>query len=225
MRFLPAIGLTVLMLTGCTKSEPVMETATAVQTAPPTIDRPDTGPAFVTSPPTAPPTTAPPPSGPTTIPVDAAGSTIVNGAVITEDEAAIKLVVEKVTIADFTGRYNEAFDPSPFKGLIGDDYLQSLETSFNQRRNQNEIRRPGTTLQVITHRIKFTAKDRANAVTCNRNDIQVWDTKGTANNSDDVLLDGSLGVIAEGKMFSKVEGKWIIESATKIGDSWCASVF
>jgi hypothetical protein len=219
------VGLSLILLAGCSTSEPIIETAT-VRTAPPTTIGPITEPLVLTIPKivkTAPPTI--PSTGPTTVPVDAAGSTLISGPTITEDEAAIKLVIEKVTLADFEGRYKETFDPAPFEGKVSAKYLASLEASFKTRRALNQIRRPGTVFQVIVHKIRITSADKANAVSCNRNDIQVWDTKGTPDQADDSLIDGQLGLVTEGKQLSKIAGNWQIDTAAKIGGEWCEGVF
>jgi hypothetical protein len=214
MRFLPAVGLTVLMLTGCAKSEPVLETATAVQTAPTTIARPITEPIPATSPPTAPPTTAAPPT------------TIVSGAVITEDEAAIKLVVEKVITAELKKNFNETFDPAPFSGTVTQTHLSAVETFFQEVQRRNISRRPGKVLQVITHQINV-AEDRqtAEAVSCDRNDIQVWDNKGTSDPADDKLEDGALGIHATGVRLVRRNNSWLVNTNIGIGVEFCDGIF
>jgi hypothetical protein len=226
MRFLSAVGLTVLMLTGCAKSEPVLETATAVQTAPTTMARPITEPIPATSPPTAPPTTAAPPTGPTTVPVDAAGSTIVSGAVITEDEAAIKLVVEKVITAELKKNFDETFDPAPFSGTVTQTHLFAVEKFFQEVQRRNISRRPGKVLQVITHQINV-AEDRqtAEAVSCDRNDIQVWDNKGTSDPADDKLEDGALGIHATGVRLVRRNNRWLVNTNIGIGVEFCDGIF
>jgi hypothetical protein len=220
------VGLSLILLAGCSTSEPIIETAT-VRTAPPTTLGPITEPLVLTIPKivrTAPPTI--PSTGPSTVPVDAAGSTLISGPTITEDEAAIKLVIEKQVRASLEARYKETFEPAPFEGIVGDQFLKDIKADFDAKRAKHEIRRPGTILQVITPRIKITDNgQKATAIQCDRNDIQVWNDKGTPDKSDDTLIDDTLGIEARGKGLSKVNGKWQVVTSEEIGATLCDGVF
>jgi hypothetical protein len=219
-------GLGLILLAGCSTSEPIIETAT-VRTAPPTTIGPITEPLVLTIPKivkTAPPTI--PSTGPTTVPVDAAGSTLISGPTITEDEAAIKLVIEKQVRASLEARYKETFDPAPFEGIVGDQFLKDIEADFNAKRAKSEIRRPGTILQVITPRIKITDNGtKATAIACNRNDIQVWNDNGNSDPTDDTMTSSELTVGAKGTGLSKINGKWLVITAETIGVKLCDGLF
>ncbi len=221
------ILLGVLLLTGCAKSEPKLETAT-IRTAPPTTVGPTTEPLVLTVPEAA--TTAPPTTTSsaivTTVPGSQPASTIVTGATITEDEAAIKLVIEKVVKAELEKSYKTIFDPSPFVGLVTPPHLEAIESFFVSVQKRNLIRKPGQILQIVTHQIEVSKDGQtARAVACDRNDIQVWDTKGTLDPADDTLKDGALGTHATGMRMKRVDGTWLVDSSIGIKVTFCDGIF
>jgi hypothetical protein len=219
-------GLGLILLAGCSTSEPIIETAT-VRIAPPTTAGPITEPLVLTIPKivkTAPPTI--PSTGPTTVPVDAAGSTLISGPTITEDEAAIKLVVGKVVKAELEKNFVTTFDPAPFEGNVTPKHLASIEAFFKKVQQRNLARKPGSITQVVTHDIEISKDGQtARAVSCDRNDIQVWDNKGNADPADDTLKDGALGVHATGMRLVRLEGKWLVESSIGIEVTFCDGIF
>jgi hypothetical protein len=69
-------------------------------------------------------------------------------------------------------------------------------------------------------------RNKATAILCWRNDNAEFDTKGTLDRSDDVLVQADLGTVAFGSEMALEEGKWLqsgtydLEEAACSGASW-----
>jgi hypothetical protein len=201
--------LGVLIVAGCSR-EPAPEGTATVPWAPSTTVGPSTVMSVVES----------------TLPASTVG--VVPTLVESADEAEIRRVVEGAFRAVSDGYLAGRDGPSEAKSFYTKALNDELSARLADRNAANERRTAGTTNLIEATNIKI---DRANglatATQCLKNDIQVWDTVGTADIADDVLKDGSLATYSRDFFVKKEGGKWLVDSydEAQVNSEFCVGVF
>jgi hypothetical protein len=217
MRRFVVVGLMVggLLVSGCSGSKPV-QGAQSLQTAPPD------SPPEVTSPSET--VAAPLPSTSVAVSSVVVSSVAVASSVLkSKDELQIEYVV-----GEFRRRYweqiiNRTFDESVFDELSEGDQLAANKQSFDQRRTSTKYSKRGTIERGVVVSTEIDG-DIAKAISCNQNDIQVWDGKGTDSPADDVLVDGELDTGAKKYTLRKRGETWRIFASQDVQVD-CSSAF
>jgi hypothetical protein len=208
------IGLLgVLALATSCSSPPAEVRGAELRTAPP-VTVADTTVASTTPVTTVAPTTS------TTTPT---ATTIAATSLKSEDELKIEYVITEYNRRDFKERVDRTFDIAVYGDLIAGDQLAATKRALEKRKGSTRLVLPGTITEAITIDIVITA-DSATATACKRNDLQVWDSKGTPDRTDDTLIDGTLLIERESYGLQKRGDSWAItQSGKAVGD--CSSAF
>jgi hypothetical protein len=213
MRKPAAIGLALMLMTGCSTSEPAVVGATALQTAPPTTEPPPT-----TPPP--PPSTLPSTTIPVTTTLPAGtGSTSLKS----EDELKIEYVIGEFKKRDWNEQVNRTFDIKVYDGLIEGKQLANTQRALAKRKASSEYVLPGTIQEAVVVETSIES-NMAKAIACQRNDQQVWEGNRTPDKSDDKLIDGSLAVFRISYELTKRGDSWNITNSTP-SEGDCSSSF
>jgi hypothetical protein len=221
---LAATTALLLMLTAC--STPTVEVPSATVKEAPVI--------AVTDPPVTEPTTPPTTLPPITVEatttvrpnVPASRAEPSNAFVPkTDDEIAIAYIVSEFQRRFVEQEVNRTYDAGSLSDILINPGYQFIETQYAVSKKKGFYSRWGTVQQSVAVSMKV-ASESATAVACERNDVQVWDSKLTEDKSDDSIVDGSLAVFRLTYLFAKRGEKWFISRATvesKLGI--CGSVF
>jgi hypothetical protein len=199
------IGLVlgVLIVAGCSR-EPAPEGTATVPWAPSTTFGPSTVMSVVES----------------TLPASTVA--VVPTLVESADEAEIRRVVEESFRAELAAKFAGKDGPSGARDFYTKALNDELDAQLIERQSLNQRYSAGTVNIIIGININVKT-DLASATVCLKNDIQVWDTLGTADESDDVLTDGTLGVLSTDMFLEKEGGKWLIYryDDSQINPSFC----
>jgi hypothetical protein len=193
---------------GCSASTPVLETEQTVQPAP----------LVTVAAATVPQSTVPS----TTVfkPAPTAGSTAVpvtSFPAKSEDQLKIEFVVSEYRHAYYAEIVNKTFDLTPLRKFAISPQIDTVGKTFQARRIGTTFDKWGSLQQVVTTALTFDGT-RANAFTCERNDIQVWEGKGTASPDDDLLIDGKLGTVRHRYGLERRGEQWLIFEVEDLGE-------
>jgi hypothetical protein len=120
-------------------------------------------------------------------------------------------------------KVNRTFDIKVYEGLIEGKKLENVKAAIEKRKVSTRYTLKGTILETIVIETTITG-DTAVAISCERNDLQVWEGQGTPEKSDDVLADGSLLVEALRNELQRRGDSWVITRTTD-ADGNCSAVF
>jgi hypothetical protein len=185
MRRFVVVGVVVsgLLVSGCSGSKPV-QGAQSLQTAPPD------SPPEVTSPPETVAATLP--STSVAVSSVVVSSVAVPSSVLkSEDELQIEYVVGEFRRRSWEQIINRTFDASVLDNLSEGDQATANKRSFEGRRTRTKYSKRGSLERSVVIKTDIEG-DIATAVSCEQNDVAVWEGNGTEATSDDVLVDGSV---------------------------------
>ena len=153
-----------------------------------------------------------------------AGSTTIPAASLkTEDELKIEYVITEFNRRDWNEKVNRTFDIKAYDGLIEGKQLENVKQALAKRQASTRYILHGTILETIVMKTTITG-ETAIGIACERNDLQVWDSKGSVDKADDVLIDGSTLVQQISYELQKRGDSWLItQSLVANGD--CSGVF
>jgi hypothetical protein len=143
----------------------------------------------------------------------------------TDDEIAIAYIVSEFQRRSLSQSVNRTYDSTALEDIETGKALESSRLRFEQRKRDGIYSKWGTVQQSVPYLVSVNGPT-AVAVVCERNDVAVWDSKGTETEIDDVLLDGSLGTFRLTYKLIKRGEKWLIsESKGETEFGACQSVF
>jgi hypothetical protein len=203
---------------GCSGSTPEVQSVQSLRTAPPVSE-----PALTTPPEILPLTSV----AVSRVAISSVDSTVTGSTVLEKFKSEDELKIEYV-ISEFRRRYwdqiiNRTFETSPLDELSEGDQIVANKRSFDERRKAPKYSKSGTIQRVIVIRTAIVSNN-ATAISCEQNDIQVWDGKGTADEADDVLLDGELIMNKQRYDLQKRGDLWKIV-ASQPAEVDCSSAF
>jgi hypothetical protein len=151
------------------------------------------------------------PATSTSQPASVLVSSIVPGGYVATgpDEAAIMFIADeyqKLIIEQIVAR---TFDLSVISNIATAEPTRIAAEFFAAYRDGGKYLKWGTIAQSVTVSIVIRG-NTAVAINCQRNDVQEWDSLGTAETSDDVLPKNRVEVFALQYDFVKRGGKWLL---------------
>jgi hypothetical protein len=167
------------------------------------------------------PSTAAPTTRSSTAPAET--TTIAAASLKSEDELKIEYVITEFNRRDWAERVNRTFDIKVYDGLIEGRKLENVKQALANRKASTRYTLPGTILETVVVETKITG-DGAVSISCERNDLQVWESSGTTDKSDDALVDDSLLIERLNNELQKRGDSWVITRTTD-ADGDCSAVF
>jgi hypothetical protein len=143
----------------------------------------------------------------------------------TDDEIAIAYIVSEYQRRAITEAVERTFNADALLDIETGRAHQATIQNFEQKQRDGHYSKWGSVQQSVPFLVKV-AGNRAIAVVCERNDVQVWDTRMTDTEADDILLNDSLGSVRLSYTLLKRGEKWFISESAAEGDlGACQSVF
>jgi hypothetical protein len=184
---------------------------------------PRVSPTVQTAPQTAAPTTPVPPTAATTVATSTTRTPTSAAASSAEaDRAEIARVLEATDREYQAQRVLRLFDASKYEyateSFVADN--QALLTEYWAVKRAEF----GSVLEYRVIEVQVDG-DKAIALSCVRNDIQVFNTAGTTDLGDDRLIDGNLTTSGQLFTLERRNGSWLVSDAIEGDTSQCQSAF
>jgi hypothetical protein len=209
------------MFGGCSSSTPEVVGAQSLRTVPPVTEPAETLASTVSSS-LAASTTVVATTSVSSMPVSSVGSSVAP-VLKSEDQLKIEYVVGEFRKRFWDQIIDRTFDVSVFDELSEGDQLVANRRSFDGRKDGTKYSKRGSVERGVVISTLIEG-EIATAVSCNQNDIQVWDSKGTDNLDDDILLNGDMGTRAKQHKLRKRGDSWKIFSSQDV-EADCSSAF
>jgi hypothetical protein len=139
-----------------------------------------------------------------------------------------ELQIESV-IVEFRRRFweqivNRTFDVAALNELTSGEQTDANRLAFDLQSAGTKYSKPGKIQRVVVIKTEIQG-DVATVISCEQNDIRVWDGKGTEDTSDDLLLDDSVTQRQLQYSMQKIGESWKISGSLFGGEADCSSVF
>jgi hypothetical protein len=174
---------------------------------------------------TAPPATEPPPTIATTLPEEITTTTPVATSsvaptTVMNDSEAIRTAAETYLLVLMEQEVS-SLDPLPLRPLTTAEFYQFQVQTFDEERSSGKYNRRGKVKAIVVKDLHKISKTKSTVVACDKNDTQIWDSKGTPELSDDLLINGDLGVIGYLVTLSKEGDSWLIADLNDADSGSC----
>jgi hypothetical protein len=109
------------------------------------------------------------------------------------EEAKIAALLEQYTDAYWAELISKRYDIRTLERFLEGEILEFTTKSYARQKSSTTEYRRGSFIQALVTEVNIEGQS-ARAKVCARNDIPLWDTNGTADGGDDVLLESGVTV-------------------------------
>jgi hypothetical protein len=134
------------------------------------------------------------------------------------EEAKIAALLEQYTDAYWAELISKRYDIGSIDRYAEGEHLKNTADVYERGRNSTTEYRRGTVIQALVMDVRVM-EGEAEAKVCARNDISLWETQGTVDVGDDVLLESGMTEQVIDYYLSRRDNQWRIFQAFSEGTS------